>query len=393
MTAILESCGPSGLEAVPHARLGPEVTRTGVVRLQLSSDPAHQDPQVLRLGLVLGSPDVVEELALGHQSAGVADQDLDDVPLLGCEVDVLSVPGHPLVDQVDGELLGLHPGCLVAGGDPPERRPEAGQQLVHAERLGDVVVGPGVEGLHLAHALMAGGKDDDGDRAPAPDAPDHIDAVDAREAQVQQDQVGMPVGGHVEALLAGAGHDHLVAPGGQADGQGLQQLGIVIADEDPAPGLARAVASGDRWGARRVHGVGPAGTPESTGGWDGVDGRAAAPVPFGMISGILITMVQPPPGVSSMSSSPPMATTKPRATARPRPTPTRLVESPRRWNGSKTRSRSARGIPGPRSMTRMSTRPATRPASMRRPDPPAWDSALSTRFATARSSSTGSVLT
>src|SRR5664279_317609 len=41
----------------------------------------------------------------------------------------------------------------------------------------------------------------------------------------------------------------------------------------------------------------------------------------------------------------------------------------------------------------MSTRPETGPASMRSPRPRAWMSALSTRLATARSSSTGSVLT
>ena len=59
----------------------------------------------------------------------------------------------------------------------------------------------------------------------------------------------------------------------------------------------------------------------------------------------------PPPGVSSSSSSPPIAVTNPRATARPSPTPVPRSRSPRRWNGWKTRSRSARWIPGPRSTT------------------------------------------
>ena len=45
-------------------------------------------------------------------------------------------------------------------------------------------------------------------------------------------------------------------------------------------------------------------------------------------------MVAPPPGVSSMASSPPMASVKPRAMARPSPTP--LPWSTRRWNGWKT---------------------------------------------------------
>ena len=55
-----------------------------------------------------------------------------------------------------------------------------------------------------------------------------------------------------------------------------------------------------------------------------------------------ITIVTPPPGVSSTVSSPPTASTNPRATARPRPTPVSLAVSPRRWNGSEHRPRSAR---------------------------------------------------
>ncbi len=115
--------------------------------------------------------------------------------------------------------------------------------------------------------------------------------------------------------------------------------------------------------------------------------------PAGPTAGRRTTIVQPPPGVSSTSNSPPTASTNPRATARPSPTPIRLSESPRRWNGWKTTSRSSGRIPGPRSMTRMSTLPATDPASMRSPVPAAWTSALSIRLATARSRSTGSVRT
>ena len=58
-------------------------------------------------------------------------------------------------------------------------------------------------------------------------------------------------------------------------------------------------------------------------------------------TGSRTTMVHPPPGVSSRSSSPPTASANPRDTASPRPTPVPLSVSPRRWNGRNTRSRSA----------------------------------------------------
>ena len=48
--------------------------------------------------------------------------------------------------------------------------------------------------------------------------------------------------------------------------------------------------------------------------------------------------VRPPPGVSSSSTLPPIASMNPRATASPRPTPARVLWSPRRWNGWNTRS-------------------------------------------------------
>ena len=53
-------------------------------------------------------------------------------------------------------------------------------------------------------------------------------------------------------------------------------------------------------------------------------------------------MVVPPPGVSSIVSSPPMASVKPRAMARPRPTP--VPWSTRRWNGWNTSSRVRRPV-------------------------------------------------
>ena len=75
--------------------------------------------------------------------------------------------------------------------------------------------------------------------------------------------------------------------------------------------------------------------------------------------------MSPPPGVSSTSISPPIASTKPLATASPSPTPSPCAESPSRWNGRKSRSRSSRGTPGPRSTTRTSTMPSTTPAVTR----------------------------
>ena len=76
--------------------------------------------------------------------------------------------------------------------------------------------------------------------------------------------------------------------------------------------------------------------------------------------------VRPPPGVSSISRSPPIASTNPFATARPRPTPSRGLESPSRWNGQEHPLALRGGTPGPWSITpHVDAGRRRRPASMR----------------------------
>jgi len=69
-------------------------------------------------------------------------------------------------------------------------------------------------------------------------------------------------------------------------------------------------------------------------------------------------MVSPPPGLLAGVKVPPMASARPRDRASPRPTPVPLSWSPSRWNGRNTRWRSPGGMPGPWSITLISTEPA-----------------------------------
>ena len=188
-------------------------------------------------------------------------------------------------------------GGLVRGGDPAERGAQAGEELVHAERLGDVVVGAGVERGDLVALGAAGGEDDDRHGGPAPQAADDLDAAHSGEAEVEDDGVGMVLGGEPERVLAGGGGVGLVAAGAQVGGEGPEDGRLVVDDEHR-----------------------------------GVMVRASSST----------TIVVPPPGVSSTVRSPPMARVKPRATASPSPTPAprRGAVSSSRWNGWKTRSRS-----------------------------------------------------
>jgi hypothetical protein len=69
----------------------------------------------------------------------------------------------------------------------------AGEQFVDGERLGDVVVGAGVQGVDLVLAAGPTGQHDDRYRGPAAQAVDDVDAVDVGQPEVEDDEVGLPI--------------------------------------------------------------------------------------------------------------------------------------------------------------------------------------------------------
>ena len=73
----------------------------------------------------------------------------------------------------------------------PERHAQPGEQLADAERLGNVVVGPGVERRDLVRLLAARREHDDRDRRPGAQPLDHLEPVEVGQAEVQDDHVGL----------------------------------------------------------------------------------------------------------------------------------------------------------------------------------------------------------
>ena len=204
--------------------------------------------------------------------------------------------------------VGLDDRQLLDRGGPAHRGPQPGQQLVHAERLGQVVVGAGVERLDLVVLVLADRQDDDGHRAPAPQAAHHLDAVDAGQADVEHHHVGMALGRQAQRLLAGGGQVDLVLAGAQVGGQGPPDLRLVVDHQHAGHGRACSRGHGRGRGRGRTGRLATGRRSARRRRWPG--GPRSE-----------ITVVSPPPGVSSRISSPSMASVKPRATARPSPTP------------------------------------------------------------------------
>jgi hypothetical protein len=119
-------------------------------------------------------------LTLADQFAGVAGQDLDQAPF-GAGEPCLAAAVCCLHDSV----CEVH--CVLSDANGVERRgvrgpaagngADAGEELIDAERFGDVVVGAGIEGGDLVATAGAAGEHDDGCRAPAAEAANDVDAV------------------------------------------------------------------------------------------------------------------------------------------------------------------------------------------------------------------------
>src|SRR5262249_59295036 len=119
-----------------------------------------------------------------------------------------------------------------------------------------------------------------------------IDAVDRRQPQIEAPDVGTGADREVERGLAVRRRIDLVAPRDQVRPQPPEDLRLVVDDQNPR------------------------------------HDATANP----------ITIVDPPPGVSSTAISPSIASPKPFPPASPTPPPLRLPRSPRPWTGRKTRS-------------------------------------------------------
>src|ERR1700743_1369350 len=350
--------GPLGLEAVPHARLGEQVARTGRLGLQLAAELGDVDAQVVGLRAVGRTPNVLEELLLGDQPAPVADQDLKQLPLGRRQPDVGPGPDDALGGQVDREGGGGDDGVVRCGRrGPADRRAEPGEKLVHAERLRDVVVGAGVERGDLLMLRPPHRQDDDRRGGPAADPVNDLGAVHVGQAKVEDDRVGPLAGNGGEARAAVDRGGHLVIARGQVDPQRAQDRRLVVDDEDAGHWSAPSVAR----------------TPLTR-------------------AGSVTRTVRPPPGVSTATIVPPIASANPLATASPRPTPGDRAS--RRANASKIRSLSPAGTPLPWSTTSSTTRsPSSLARSMGRRSAGECRSALENRLASTRSSSPGSART
>jgi hypothetical protein len=135
------------------------------------------------------------------------------------------------------------------GRGPAQHGADARDQLGHAERLHQVVVGAELESDHTVGLLAAGGQHDDRHLRGRADYPADVAAVGVRQAQVEQDDVGFVAAHRFEAVGARAGDADLVALALERRAQRIGDRRLVLDHRHPLP------SGGHGPLACRVHGA------------------------------------------------------------------------------------------------------------------------------------------
>src|SRR5262245_47312537 len=212
-------------EPVAHPGLGEQVARVRRIVFELPAYLSHVLAEVVGLRSVLRPPYFLQQLSLADQLARVLRKDLEQPPLGGSEPDLLSGGGlaDHMVGEVDGEPTDLY--CrdgLLCGGQAAGHRTDAGEQLVHTERLRDVVIRPGVQSRHLVVAPGTPGEHDDRDGRPAAQSLDHFYAVEVREAEIEHHEIWFVACGEPECRRSVGCDVDLILSGPKIDAESTQ---------------------------------------------------------------------------------------------------------------------------------------------------------------------------
>ena len=127
-----------------------------------------------------------------------------------------------------------------------QHRPHPQRQFTRAERLGQIVVGAGLQTVHTVfHAATRSQHQDRRVDPLAADAPAKIEAVPAGQHDVEDDDVRSPAPEAADRGGTVDGDEHLVALGPQPDGDGLRDGRVVVDHEHPAGAVERRTHGDD----------------------------------------------------------------------------------------------------------------------------------------------------
>ncbi|MNT40513.1 hypothetical protein D3C72_1768300 [compost metagenome] len=171
---------------------------------------------------------MIQQLLLGNHLAGVAHQVFQDQILEAGEHGDLTGDGQLLAGEVQLVVARLHSGGDETGA-AAHQGIESGKQLVFLEGLDQIVVGAGLQTLHLVLPVAPGRQDYDGEgdlllAQPA----DELQAVHVRQAEVDDGHIDGIVGRIVQRHLGTVRAVDLILGLGQQRGEVMIEQLVVF---------------------------------------------------------------------------------------------------------------------------------------------------------------------
>ena len=168
------------------------------------------DVHHVAFGIEVHVPDLLEQRGAADDLVGMEEEVLQELELPRREIEGVAVDRGDVAEPVERELpvaQHVEPG----GAAPAVERADPRQQLVEAERLGQVIIRAGVEPPHdILGRVERGEHEDRGRPALAPELGGDLEAVLLRQHDVEKDDVVVvdmrqhrglvPIGGHVHRV-------------------------------------------------------------------------------------------------------------------------------------------------------------------------------------------------
>ena len=202
-----------------------------IIDTELLADAADEDLDGVGVAVEILVVEMLDQLGARHHAAGMVHQIGQQPVFVRGELDRIAVDRDPAGAGVEphraaGEF------ALGVADRAAQQRAHARQHFLEMERLGHIVVGAGVEALHLVAPAVARGEDQHRHRPPGA-APgfQHRDAVHLRQADIENDGVvGLALAEEVAFLAVEGAIDH-IAGVGQRRGELAIEIGIVFDNE------------------------------------------------------------------------------------------------------------------------------------------------------------------
>jgi hypothetical protein len=209
---------------------GGDVAR--IVRVDFELLPQPLDRVVDGAGRGLGgiAPDFAEQLAAMDDESPPLGEIEQQIELTAAEVDRAARIVGTQVLKIDDDPA--EPDADDGAPCPPEEGVQPRLELVEVERLGDVVVGAGLEAPEDVGLLIAGGQHDDGSTAAGPDETAELEPVGARQHDVEQHEIGRERARGGQHFVAAVHRFDLESRVGQVVGQDARERPIVLDHED-----------------------------------------------------------------------------------------------------------------------------------------------------------------